>query len=79
MGMYQQSGAMTDCTKLTLLWTQFAIRTSIRNHTVLTRDLVIRQVAEAVGGPHTVDLTKYELLILVDIYKVCYARRPRMP
>ena len=67
---------MTDHMRLTLLWTQFAIRTSIRNHAVLTRDVVIRQVAAAVGSPHTVDLTKYELLILVDIYKV---RRPRRP
>lgn len=53
---------------------QFAIRTTIRNHTVLTRAAVIKQVADAVGSPHTVDLAKYDALILVEIYKVrrCY-------
>ncbi|OCK84413.1 hypothetical protein K432DRAFT_289061 [Lepidopterella palustris CBS 459.81] len=51
---------------------KFAIRTSIRNHTVLTRDRVIKIVAAAVGPGHSVDLTNYDLLILVEIYKnVC--------
>jgi tRNA acetyltransferase TAN1 len=49
---------------------QFAIRTTIRNHHTLTRDGVIKQVANAVGDQHLVDLTAYDLLILVDIYKV---------
>lgn len=31
---------------------------------------MIKHVANAVGSPHTVDLTKYQLLILVEIYKV---------
>ena len=53
-----------------ILRVQFAIRTTIRNHAVLTRDVVIKHVANAVGSPHTVDLTKYQLLILVEIYKV---------
>ncbi|MCJ1432565.1 hypothetical protein MMC27_001922 [Xylographa pallens] len=48
---------------------KFAIRFSCRNHHTLTRDAVIKQVADAVGSPHVVDLTKYDLLIIVEIYK----------
>ncbi|SLM36524.1 THUMP [Lasallia pustulata] len=48
---------------------KFAIRTTIRNHNTLTRDGVIKQVADAVGPSHTVDLKNYDLLILVEIYK----------
>ena len=36
----------------------------------MKRDDVIKQVADAVGPRHKVDLTNYELLILVDIYRV---------
>ena len=36
----------------------------------MKRDYVIRQVADAVGTRHSVDLTNYDLLILVDIYRV---------
>ena len=63
--------------QLTLFATQFAIRTTIRNHAVLTRDIVIKLVADAVGSPHTVDLSNYELLILVEVYKVCTLSSPR--
>ena len=49
---------------------QFAIRPTIRNHATLTRDEVIKQVANAVGGRHSVDLINYDLCILIDIYKV---------
>ena len=49
---------------------QFAIRPNIRNHGVLSRDTVIKQVADVVGPSHTVDLKSYDLLILVEIYKV---------
>lgn len=49
---------------------QFAIRPNIRNHnSILTRDTVIKLVAQAVGPEHKVDLKEYELLILVDIYQ----------
>ncbi|KAI9794672.1 MAG: hypothetical protein M1835_006486 [Candelina submexicana] len=51
---------------------KFAIRSTIRNHSNLTRDSVISQVAVAVGPGHKVDLTDYDLLIIVEIYKnVC--------
>ncbi|KIW00870.1 uncharacterized protein PV09_07626 [Verruconis gallopava] len=48
---------------------KFAIRPSIRNNQTLTRDDVIKQVAEVVGPSHSVDLRAYDLLILVEIYK----------
>ena len=49
---------------------QFAIRPTIRNHNTLTRSGVIKQIASAVGHGHEVDLTNYNLLIVVEIYKV---------
>ncbi|KAF2278414.1 uncharacterized protein EI97DRAFT_449069 [Westerdykella ornata] len=48
---------------------KFAIRTSIRNNKEFTRDNVIKTVAAAVGPGHKVDLSGYDLLILVEIYK----------
>ena len=57
---------------------KFAIRPTIRNNKELTRDGVIKSVAAAVGPGHKVDLHGYDLLILVEIYKVspptCQAR-----
>jgi DNA-binding Lrp family transcriptional regulator len=49
---------------------KFAIRPSIRNNKELTRDGVIKTVAAIVGPGHKVDLHGYDLLILVEIYKV---------
>jgi len=46
----------------------FAIRPTIRNHNVLKRQEVIEKVANLVGDKHRVDLSKPELVILVDIY-----------
>ncbi|MCJ1291556.1 hypothetical protein MMC34_003101 [Xylographa carneopallida] len=48
---------------------KFAIRFSSRNHHTLAREAVIKQVADAVGRPHVVDLTKYDALIIVELYK----------
>ncbi|PSN62673.1 hypothetical protein BS50DRAFT_638285 [Corynespora cassiicola Philippines] len=48
---------------------KFAIRTSIRNNKEFTRDKVIKTVAAAVGRGHKVDLSGYDLLILVEIYQ----------
>lgn len=51
---------------------KYAIRPTIRNNNILKRDDVIKTVASAVGDQHTVDLTNYDLLILVDVYRnVC--------
>ena len=55
-----------------ILPSQFAIRPTLRNHNVLTRDSVIRQIASLVGPGHTVDLKGYELLIVVEVYQVSF-------
>ena len=55
-----------------MLPSQFAIRPTLRNHNVLTRDSVIRQIASLVGPGHTVDLKGYELLIIVEVYQVSF-------
>lgn len=49
---------------------QFAIRPTLRNHNILSRDAVIKQVASIVGPGHVVDLQHYELLIVVEVYQV---------
>ncbi|PSK54074.1 hypothetical protein B9Z65_7880 [Elsinoe australis] len=48
---------------------KFAIRPTIRNHTQLKRDTIIKKVASMVGDQHSVDLKNYDALILVDILK----------
>ncbi|EME39792.1 hypothetical protein DOTSEDRAFT_47345 [Dothistroma septosporum NZE10] len=51
---------------------KFAIRPTLRNHNILSRDSVIKQVASIVGPGHVVDLQNYELLIVVEVYQnVC--------
>ena len=49
---------------------KFAIRPTRRNHDVLKRDEIIKQVARAVGKKHSVDLKGYDYLIMVDVYRV---------
>ena len=49
---------------------KFAIRPTRRNHNVMKRDDIIKQVARAVGRDHKVDLKAYDRLILVDVYRV---------
>ena len=49
---------------------KFAIRPTRRNHNVMKRDDIIKQIARAVGRGHKVDLKKYDRLILVDVYRV---------
>ena len=36
----------------------------------MKRDDLIKRVADLVGKPHTVDLKRYDRLILVDVYRV---------
>ncbi|SMR63569.1 unnamed protein product [Zymoseptoria tritici ST99CH_3D1] len=51
---------------------KFAIRPTLRNHNLLSRNDVIKQVAPLVGRGHEVDLKNYDLLILVELYQhVC--------
>ena len=49
---------------------KFAIRPTRRNHNVMKREDIIKQIASAVGRDHKVDLKGYDRLILVDVYKV---------
>lgn len=50
---------------------KFAIKPSLRNHDPnMTRDMVIKQVATKVGDKHKVNLKSYDLLILIEVYKV---------
>ncbi len=49
---------------------KFAIRPTRRNHNVMKRDDIIKQIAKTVGGKHSVDLKNYDHLILVDVYRV---------
>ncbi|KAI5842508.1 hypothetical protein DFP73DRAFT_479854, partial [Morchella snyderi] len=48
---------------------KYAIRPTSRNHNVMSRDDIIKKVADIVGPKHKVDLKNYDVLILVDIYK----------
>ncbi|RMY71177.1 hypothetical protein D0863_05315 [Hortaea werneckii] len=48
---------------------KFAIRPTLRNHSILTRDSIIKQVASIVGPGHVVDLKNYDLLIVVEVYQ----------
>lgn len=53
---------------------RFAVRPTRRNHNVLKRDEIIRQIAATVGRDHKVDLKNYDRLILVDVYRVRLSR-----
>ncbi|KAI9654325.1 MAG: hypothetical protein M1829_000946 [Trizodia sp. TS-e1964] len=52
------------------LLSSFAIRPTIRNHNTLSRDTIIQRVASIVGPFHKVDLKNYDLMIVVDVFKV---------
>lgn len=49
---------------------KFAVRVSSRHHNALKKMEVIQEVARTVGQDHKVDLKKFDVLILVEIYKV---------
>lgn len=55
---------------------KFAIRPTRRNHNVMKREDIIKQIAKAVGGKHAVDLKNYDHLILVDVYRVSWQYPP---
>ena len=52
---------------------KFAIRPTRRNHNVMQRDDIIKQIAGIVGSKHSVDLKNYDHLILVDVYRVSHS------
>ncbi|CAI7635705.1 unnamed protein product [Penicillium glandicola] len=45
----------------------YAIRPTVRGNSKLNRDIIIKVVADAVGPEHPVNLTNYDLMILVDV------------
>ncbi|KAH6677489.1 hypothetical protein B0J14DRAFT_344089 [Halenospora varia] len=47
----------------------YAIRPTIRNHTTLKRDVVIKSIASSIADIHKVNLTKPDKVILVEIYQ----------
>ncbi|CAD6443025.1 42bfe0f3-2a1e-427a-abd4-501fd34ef7a8 [Sclerotinia trifoliorum] len=47
----------------------YAIRPTIRNHSTLKRDTVIKQVASLVNENHKVNLTKPDKVIIIEIYQ----------
>ena len=53
---------------------KFAVRPTRRNHNIMKRDDIIKQIARAVGRDHKVDLKGYDRLILIDVYRVGCAR-----
>ena len=61
------------------LMPQFAIRPTLRNHNVLTRDSVVKQLASIIGPGHEVDLKNYELLVVVEIFKVGGSAEMQLP
>jgi len=48
---------------------KFAIRPSIRSNNIIKRDHLIKTIADVVGPEHKVDLTNYDLMILVDVFQ----------
>lgn len=50
---------------------KFKIEPTFRNHNVLNRDILIPRVAEAITqmGPHTVDLKKYDVLVMIEVLR----------
>jgi tRNA acetyltransferase TAN1 len=44
----------------------------VRGNSKLSRDVIIKVVADVVGPEHPVNLTNYDHMILVDIAQVSY-------
>lgn len=44
----------------------------MRSNQKFDRDNLIKTIASVVGPEHSVDLKNYDLIILVDIIKVCF-------
>lgn len=49
---------------------QYAIRPTIRNHSLLKRDVVINTIANLIDKSHKVSLTNPDKVILVELYQV---------
>lgn len=60
---------------------QYAIRPTIRNHSLLKRDVVINSIANLIDKSHKVSLTNPDKVILVELYQVsvlCYMNPNRL-
>lgn len=55
---------------LTPIFMQYKIELRTRNHNTVSRDDVIKTVADCIPTRHKVDLKKAELFILIEIFKV---------
>ena len=49
---------------------QYKIELRFRNHTVLSRNTLIEEVARCLPEGHTVDLDNPEIFILIEVFKV---------
>jgi tRNA acetyltransferase TAN1 len=52
---------------------QYAIRPTVRGNSKLSRDVVIKTVADVVGPEHPVNLKNYDYMILVDVAQVGFS------
>lgn len=50
---------------------QYAIRHTMRNHTILKSEAVIKMIASMVKPEHKVNLRTPDKVILVEIFQVC--------
>lgn len=50
---------------------QYAIRHTMRNHTILKSEAVIKMIAGMVKPEHKVNLRTPDKVILVEIFQVC--------
>lgn len=58
---------------------QYAIRHTMRNHTILKSEAVIKMIAGMVKPEHKVNLRTPDKVILVEIFQVCRIITPRPP
>jgi tRNA acetyltransferase TAN1 len=52
---------------------QYAIRHTMRNHTILKSEAIIKMIAGMVKPEHKVNLRTPDKVILVEIFQVCHA------
>lgn len=58
---------------------QYAIRPTIRNHSLLKRDVVINTIANLIDKSHKVSLTNPDKVILVELYQVSVTSTASIP
>lgn len=68
-GSLMRSSVCVDLCIL-LIFIQYAIRPTIRNHSSLTRSVVINQTAEMIDNVHKVNLTSPDKTIILELFQV---------